>query len=187
MDGATGAWLGGSVMLTALPAGLGIFLGGAGMGSAAFGATVVPAPQQELVSQVVPQLLQVSQHFSLWKQALSLSSSLGPLQQSSHLGAHFGSQHFGAGAQHLGAGAQHLGAGHGAAQVSQHFSLWKQARSLSRSLGPWQSHELHVEHVEQLAPQQAPAAGAAAAVSPANHAVVTNRNAAFTRYTSNRV
>jgi hypothetical protein len=53
-------------------------------------------------------------------------------------------------------------------------------RNLSRSLWPPEPH------VSQLVPQQALETGTAVAVvvSPANQAVVTNKNAAFTRHTS---
>jgi hypothetical protein len=150
---------------------LGIFLGGVWMGSAAFGVTVAPAvPQQVAVEQPPSQ-----QPLSRWKWARRRSRSLGPLlQQESHLGAqvsHLGAQT----GVHLGAGGAHLGA----AQVSQLLLRWKPPRSLPSSLWPPQSSQLDA----QVVPQQALAAGVAAVASPANQAV-TNKNAAFTRYTS---
>jgi hypothetical protein len=145
---------------------VGIFLGAAGIGSPALGTTT--APPQHGVSQ---------QPLSLWHRAFKRSISLGPPHVShvSHFlhfvhGAGLGSQHFGAGA------GQHFGAGAGL-HVSQQSFFLQSARNLSRHLGRPQ--------LSQVAVQQAPLTGMAAGpVSPANRAVVTNKNAAFTRYTS---
>ena len=158
-----------------VPTGLGIFFGAAGIGSpalgAAAGAAAGAAPQvlHALVPQVLqPPVAQVS-HLSLWQSAFNLSKSFGPLPQVSQ-------PHFGAGA-HTGFGAGQ-GAGHGAGAHVLHVSFLHSAFKRSKSFGPLASQLEHVAGAAQVA-QGAP-------VSPANQAVVTNRNAAFTRYTSNR-
>src|SRR5262249_7508635 len=106
------------------------------------------------------------QPLSRRKPARRRSSSLWPPPQLSH----------GAGAQHLGAGG---GGGHfGAGQGLQQSLCLNIPRNLSSSLGPL------LPHVSQLVPQQAlvVCATCTTVVSPAHQAVVTNKNAAFTRF-----
>jgi hypothetical protein len=130
------------------------------------------AGAQRVVQHAVwPQELWPQPLLQRWKQ--SKLNSLRPQQ-----GSHCGSQRV-----------SHLGAGQG----SQQSSRWKQRRRQSRrrlpQTCPPQQPVLHPVS-QQLAPQAlatgagAAPFGASAAVWPANQAVVTNKNAAFTRFSS---
>jgi len=135
--------------------------GAAQAGAAHAGATHAGAAQPSL--------------FCRWK-SLRVSFSHGA-EQVSHLTSHFGAGQ---------------GVEHGAAQVSHDsfFSRLKQARNRSRSelreSAAWAQPESQQALATGAAYIGAAAAGGAFAdgVSPANRAVVTNKNAAFTRYTS---